>query len=564
MTKVVQQSYVYGPTSTPLLGETIGQNLHRTVTTYPTQEALVAPTQHVRLTYQQLWEQTTIVARALLAKGIRRGDRVGLWAPNRYEWVLVQYAAALIGVIIVSLNPALQFTELLFSINQSEIKTIFSVVKYRENDHCKVIDKIRSKAPSLTDVLYFAHPTWENFLQLAALKEDTVLHHAMRSVQFDDVLCIQYTSGATGEPKGVTLSHHGTLNNAYFTTGRLQYTPVDRVCLPIPLFHTFSMVLGSLGTMTRGATLVLPGEQFQAETVLQTIEAERCTSLLAVPTMYRSLLTRLKVSPHKVSTLRTGIMGGAVCSSAIVKDTIEKLHLKELTICYGMTETSPTATQTVIGTPVEKLCTTVGTVHDHVELKIVDLTTGNIVPRSQEGEICTRGYSVMLKYWDSPEATNAVIDAARWMHTGDKGSMDEEGYLTVTGRIKDIIIRGGENISPMEIEDCINWNDAVAEVHVVGVPDETYGEEVMAWVKLVDGCTVTVEELRTLCKNHIAPYKVPRYWKFVTDEFPAETASAACKAALKELVATKERLSDPSIIDSRKEGTASGKRPREA
>ena len=528
-----QLSYVHGDSSIPLLGETIGENLKKTVERFPKNDALICSHQNYRATYEEFYEQTSQVAKAILHLGAKPGDRVGIWSPNRYEWVLLQYATARIGVILVNVNPAYRTSELIFVLNQSQIKYIFASLSFKTSNYKKMVDDAREFTSTLVDEVFFDE-NWDDFLKGAAHISDEELQNYESQIQFDDPVNIQYTSGTTGFPKGVTLSHHNILNNGYFIGIRLHYTEKDRVCIPVPFYHCFGMVIGNLCCTAHGSTMVIPNDSFDPKLTLEVVEKEKCTSLYGVPTMFIATLHELDLKNYDLSSLRTGVMAGAVCPPEVMKRVENQMNMKEVTICYGMTETSPVSTQTKIGTPFEKQIHSVGTIHDHLEIKIINPETGKIVNRGENGELCTRGYSVMLKYWDNPEATHQVLDSARWMHTGDLAMMDEEGYIHISGRIKDLIIRGGENISPKEIEDFLYQYPNVLDAQVIGVPSEKFGEEVMAWIKVREGFSLTEEELVNFCKGQIAHYKVPKYWKFV-QEFPMTISGKVRKVEMREM-----------------------------
>lgn len=528
-----QLSYVHGDSSIPLLGETIGENLKKTVNKFPKNDALICSHQNYRATYEEFYEQTSQVAKAILHLGAKPGDRVGIWSPNRYEWVLLQYATARIGVILVNINPAYRTSELIFVLNQSQIKYIFASLSFKTSNYKKMVDDAREFTSTLVDEVFFDE-NWDDFLKGAAHISDEELQNYESQIQFDDPVNIQYTSGTTGFPKGVTLSHHNILNNGYFIGIRLHYTEKDRVCIPVPFYHCFGMVIGNLCCTAHGSTMVIPNDSFDPKLTLEVVEKEKCTSLYGVPTMFIATLHELDLKNYDLSSLRTGVMAGAVCPPEVMKRVENQMNMKEVTICYGMTETSPVSTQTKIGTPFEKQIHSVGTIHDHLEIKIINPETGKIVTRGENGELCTRGYSVMLKYWDNPEATHQVLDSARWMHTGDLAMMDEEGYIHISGRIKDLIIRGGENISPKEIEDFLYQYPNVLDAQVIGVPSEKFGEEVMAWIKVREGFSLTEEELVNFCKGQIAHYKVPKYWKFV-QEFPMTISGKVRKVEMREM-----------------------------
>jgi len=528
-------SYTNGASNIPLLGETIDENLRKTVAKFPNNDALISAHQHYRATYTEFYEQVTAVAKGLIALGVKSGDRVGIWSPNCYEWTLLQYATAKIGAIMVNINPAYRTSELIYVINQSGLSYIFSAIQFKTSHYKKMIDDAREFTDTLRKEVYWGE-SWEYFLAQGKKVSDEKLQAYEAKVQFDDPVNIQYTSGTTGNPKGVTLTHHSILNNAYFIGVRMNYTDKDRVCIPVPFYHCFGMVIGNLCCTAHGATMVIPNDSFDATKTLEAVERERCTSLYGVPTMFISELYTLDRHPYDLSSLRTGVMAGALCPPEIMKRVKEQMNMHEITICYGMTETSPVSTQTRIGVPFEKQIHSVGTIQDHIEIKIINPETKAIVPRGESGELCTRGYSVMLKYWNSPQATAQVIDEQRWMHSGDLAMMDEDGYIHISGRIKDLIIRGGENISPKEIEDFLYTYEGVMDAQVIGVPSKKFGEEVMAWIKPNEGVTLTEEELRNFCKDRIAHYKVPRYWKFV-NEFPMTISGKIRKVEMREIAA---------------------------
>lgn len=525
-------SYVYGTSEVSLLGQTIGANLKSTVEKYPHQEALVCVHQNYRATYQEFYNQTTAVAKALLFLGAKAGDRIGIWSSNRYEWVLLQYATARIGTILVNINPAYRTHELTYVLNQSEVRFIFSSLSFKTSNYKEMVEYAKEVCPALEHEIFFDE-NWEYFVNNGQEISDEVLHSFEEHVQFDDPVNIQYTSGTTGFPKGVTLSHHNILNNGYFIGIRLKYTEKDRVCIPVPFYHCFGMVIGNMCCTAHGACMVIPNDSFDPEITLKAVSDEKCTSLYGVPTMFIAELAVKDFDSYDFSSLRTGVMAGSVCPPEIMKKVESLMNIKEMSICYGMTETSPVSTQTLIGTPLEKQVSTVGTVQDHLEIKIID-ENGRTLQRGEHGELCTRGYSVMLKYWNDPENTKKVLDDARWMHTGDMAVMDKDGYITISGRIKDLIIRGGENISPKEIEDFLYTYTNILDVQIIGVPSEKFGEEVMAWVKVRKGFTITAEELQEYCKGRIAHYKVPKYWKFV-DEFPMTISGKIRKVEMREI-----------------------------
>ena len=526
-------SYACGISDIPLKGETIGQNLRQIAAKFPERTALISEYQQYRANYSEFLEQVEQVAKALMAHGIRRGDRVGIWSPNRYEWVLVQYATALMGAIMVNINPGYKLSGLRYALEQSRIDLLIASSHFRKTDYIKMLDELRPDClyPKQTVII---DRDWATFLSSASQVSDARLAEREASLQFDDPVNIQYTSGTTGYPKGATLSHHNILNNGFFIGERLKYTEKDIVCLPVPFYHCFGMVLGNMAIVTHGACIVIPGEFFDPEQVLQTVENERCTSLYGVPTMFIAELDLPDFAKYNLKSLRTGIMAGAPCPIDTMHKVQSLMNMTEICVCYGMTETSPVSTESCTDDPLELRVTTVGTVHPHVEIKIIDPESGAIVPRGTAGELCTRGYSVMLGYWDNPEDTKAIIDETRWLHSGDIAVMDENGYVSIVGRIKDLIIRGGENISPKEIEDFLIVHEGVSDVQVIGVYSEKYGEEVMAWIKPRPGYNVSAESLHTYCKGRIATFKIPRYWKFV-DAFPMTVTGKIRKIEMREI-----------------------------
>lgn len=528
----MSQSYVHGASSAHLLGETIGENLKHTVERFADHEALVCPFQDYRATYQELWDLTGLAARGLMAHGVKKGDRVGIWAPNRYEWTVLQYATARIGAILVNLNPAYRTAELEYALRQSSVSFLALAKSFRTADYGAMLDEVRDQCPELRESLVLDE-SWDSLLREGAAVSQTNLADREATIQFDEPINIQYTSGTTGFPKGATLSHHNILNNGYFVGETLHLTEADRVCIPVPFYHCFGMVLGNLACTTHGACMVVPAEAYDPRIVMETVEAERCTALYGVPTMFIGELDHPDFDSFDFSSLRTGIMAGSPCPAEVMKKVQSRMNMTEVTICYGMTETSPVSTQSTTDDPLEKRVSTVGRVHPHVEIKVVDPATGLVVPSGMAGELCTRGYSVMLGYWADDDATRDAIDAGRWMHTGDLAIMDDEGYLNIVGRIKDMIIRGGENVYPREIEEYLYRHPDVADVQVIGVPSERYGEEVMAWVKPREGSSSTEEDLREFCRDHIASFKIPRYWRFV-DEFPMTVTGKVQKFKMRE------------------------------
>ncbi|MCT4601438.1 MAG: AMP-binding protein [Marinifilum sp.] len=528
-----QLSYEHGSSEMPLLGETITERLRKTVELFPDRDALVVPYQDYRVTYKVFWKQIEEVAKGLLAFGVKKGDRVGIWSPNRHEWVIVQFATARIGAILVNVNPAYKASELKFALRQSEISLLIMSKNFRKTNYFEIIQEVRKSCIHLKQIVILDRD-WQALIEAGKRITTKEIEDIESSLQFDDPINIQYTSGTTGFPKGATLTHHNILNNGYFIGERLHYTEKDRVCIPVPFYHCFGMVLGNLACITHGSAMIIPGEAFDAETVLKTVQDEKCTSLYGVPLMFIAELEHPNFEQYDLSSLRTGIMAGASCPEKAMREVQEKMNMKDVAICYGMTETSPVSTQTFVDDKLNKRVSTVGRVHPHQEIKIINPTTGKIVSRGETGEFCTRGYSVMLKYWNNEEATNAVIDDAGWMHTGDVASMDKEGYVTITGRIKDMIIRGGENISPFEIEEYLHTHESISEVYVIGVPDYKYGEVVMAWIKFKEGRLASEDELREYCRGQIATYKIPKYFKF-TDEFPTTVTGKIRKVEMREI-----------------------------
>ncbi|ABS27183.1 AMP-binding protein [Anaeromyxobacter sp. Fw109-5] len=526
-------SYVSGTSSVPLLGETVGENLRRTTARFPEREALVSVQQGYRATYRELWEQTSELARALLVRGVRKGDRVGVWSPNRYEWVVLQYACARVGAILVNVNPAYRVHELEHALRHAGVSTLVLARAFRQADYVSMVREVRLRCPELRQTIVI-DDEWTDLRQDARRLSEEELSNVERSLQFDEPINIQYTSGTTGFPKGATLSHHNILNNGYFVGQHLRYTEHDRVCIPVPFYHCFGMVMGNLACTSAGATMVIPAESFEPRAVMRTVQEERCTSLYGVPTMFIAELEHPEFASFDFSSLRTGIMAGSPCPIEVMKRVQRDMHMPEVTICYGMTETSPVSTQSRVNDPLDKRVSTVGQVHPHVEIKIVDPTTGRVVPRGAPGELCTRGYSVMLGYWDDAAATRAAIDAGRWMHTGDLATLDAEGYVKIVGRIKDMVLRGGENVFPREVEEFLYTIPGISDVQVIGVPDAKYGEELMAWVKLRPGVTLDGEAIRRLCRGKIATYKIPRYYKFV-DAFPMTVTGKVQKFRMREL-----------------------------
>jgi len=534
-------SYEHGSSNLPLLGETIIERLRKTVQLFGDRDALIVPYQNYKATYLEFWQQIEEVAKGLLAFGVKKGDRVGIWSPNRHEWVIVQFATARIGAILVNVNPAYKAAELKFALRQSEISLLIMSEGFRKTNYFEIIQEVRQSCIHLKQIVILDRD-WLALIEAGKRISTAQIEEIETQLQFDDPINIQYTSGTTGFPKGATLTHHNILNNGYFIGERLHYNETDRVCIPVPFYHCFGMVLGNLACITHGSAMVIPGEAFDAETVLQTIQNEKCTSLYGVPLMFIAELEHPNFEKYNLNSLRTGIMAGASCPEKAMLEVQEKMNMKEVAICYGMTETSPVSTQTFVNDELSKRVGTVGRVHPHQEIKIIEPETGKIVERGESGEFCTRGYSVMLKYWNNEEATKSVIDDTGWMHTGDLACMDKDGYVTITGRIKDMIIRGGENISPFEIEEFFHSHESISEVYVIGVPDYKYGEVVMAWIKFKDEKSASEEELRDYCKGQIATYKIPKYFKFTT-EFPTTVTGKIRKVEMREISSNELELS---------------------
>jgi fatty-acyl-CoA synthase len=540
MPSATQPSYSHGTSATPLLGETIGDNLRRIAGQFGGSEAVVdAPTGR-RWTYRQLDADTDALARGLLAAGIQARDRVGIWSPNCAEWVLLQFATAKIGAILVNINPAYRSHELEFVLRQSEVRLLVSAESFKTTSYRAMIDEVGNGPDGLDGlerVIFLGTPEWDELFTTGQSADAGALARREAELAFDDPINIQYTSGTTGFPKGATLSHHNILNNGFFTGEMCAYTERDRVCIPVPFYHCFGMVLGNLAAITHGACIVIPAPGFEPAATLRATADERCTSLYGVPTMFIAELALPDFADYDLSMLRTGIMAGSPCPVEVMKRVISEMHMAEVTIAYGMTETSPVSCQTRPDDDTERRVSTVGRVHPHVEVKIINPDNGLVLPRGEPGEMCTRGYSVMLGYWNEPDKTAEAIDAGRWMHTGDLAVMDEAGYLNIVGRIKDMVIRGGENVYPREVEEFLYTHPAIEDVQVIGVPDEKYGEELCAWVKLRPGAELTEEDVRAFCVGKIAHYKVPRYVRF-TEEFPMTVTGKVQKFKMRETSVT--------------------------
>jgi fatty-acyl-CoA synthase len=537
---MTQISYDHGVSDKKLLGETIGAFFDRAVETWRDREALVVRQQNVRWSWGELGRRVDDLAAGLLSLGLERGDRVGIWAPNRSEWTLAQFATAKAGLILVNVNPAYRRSELEYAMNKVECKALILAPALKTSNYLEITDDLvkANKLPHLKHIVRLGSektPGMLNFDDVATAggnAERMKLADLGPKLQFDDAINIQFTSGTTGHPKGATLSHHNILNNGYFVAEGLKLTPADRLCIPVPLYHCFGMVMGNLGCLTHGATMVYPAEAFDPLATLQAIAEERCTALFGVPTMFIAQLDHPEFARFDLRSLRTGIMAGSPCPIEVMKKVQSQMNMGEVTIAYGMTETSPVSTQCATDDPVERRVSTVGQVLPHIEIKIVD-PEGKAVPRGETGEFCTRGYSVMKGYWNDAEKTRDAIDEAGWMRTGDLATMDEEGYVNIVGRLKDMVIRGGENVYPREIEEFLYSHPKIQDVQVIGVPDPRYGEEICAWIKLKAGQTATPEEIREFCKGQIAHYKIPRYIEFVP-EFPMTITGKIQKFVMRE------------------------------
>jgi fatty-acyl-CoA synthase len=544
-------SYVHGAVDTPLLGETLGAAFDRAVARHGERPGLIVRQQSIRWSYRELGERVNAFATGLLALGMQPGDRAAIWAPNCAEWVIAQFATAKAGIILVNINPAYRLSEVEYALNKVGCRALITATAFKTSDYIGMVNTLApelagstpgklnaAQLPSLEMVIQIGGPkapgafAFDHVLRMGGAAQRARLSELARTLQFDDAINIQFTSGTTGAPKGATLTHHNVLNNGYFIGEAMRYGENDRVCIPVPLYHCFGMVIGNLACITHGSAMVFPGEGFDPLATLQTVAEERCTSLYGVPTMFIAELEHPRFAEFDLSSLRTGVMAGAPCPTEIMRRCVDLMHLHDITICYGMTETSPVSTQTSIEDPLERRVSTVGRVHPHLEVKIIDVE-GRIVPRGTAGELCTRGYSVMLGYWNDPERTAQAIDAGRWMHTGDLGTIDADGYCNIVGRIKDLVIRGGENVYPREIEEFLYRHPKIQDVQVFGVPDERYGEELCAWVKIRAGESLTEDDVRAFCKGQIAHYKIPRHVRFV-EEFPMTVTGKMQKFLMRE------------------------------
>ena len=547
-------SYVSGAAGAPLLGDTVGAALATTVARFPDGDALVAIHQGVRYSYREFAVEVERVALGLLALGIEKGDRVGIWAPNCAEWTILQFATARVGAILVNINPAYRTGEFQFAMAHSGVRLLVTAARYKSSDYLDMLASVRPALPALERVVTIdgerASATDLVWPDLGAASTGATAEQlAAREQQLDadDPINIQYTSGTTGRPKGATLTHHNIVNNAYAMAGILGYTDADRVCIPLPLYHCFGMGVGNLGCVTTGATMVYPAATFEPVSTMQAVQDERCTSLYGVPTMWIAQLEHPRFSEFDLTSLRTGLMGGSPCPIEVMKRAVNDMHASEVCIVYGMTETAPISFMSRRDDDLERRVSTVGRVMPNVEAKVIDPTTGAALARGAAGEVCTRGYVVMRGYWDDPAATSEAVDSGGWMHTGDLGVIDDEGYLNIVGRMKDMMIRGGENIYPREIEEVLFQHPGVSSAQVIGVPDLLYGEELMAWVMLREGVTVDEEELRVFCRARLAHFKVPRYWQFV-DEFPMTVTGKIQKFRMREIAIEALGLSDAAAI----------------
>ncbi len=546
-------SYACGTSDEPLLGITIGDMFDLTVQLHPGNDALISRHQGISYTYLELKEKVDQCARGLLAAGLKKSERIGIWAPNRAEWLITQLASSKLGAILVNINPAYRLHELEYALNQSGCSAIVTADQFKSSNYTQMIyelvpelkDSVPGQLtaevlPSLRTVIRLSPEpspgmfTWDDLLDLAGRATTEDVQTIQRGLSFDEPINIQYTSGTTGKPKGATLSHHNILNNARLVAGIMNFTDRDRLIIPVPLYHCFGMVAGNLGCITYGATMIYPADGFEPKDVLEAVEQERATALFGVPTMFIAELEHPDFKKYDLSSLRTGVMAGALCPVEVMKKVNNLMHMGEVEIAYGMTETSPVSTQTRADAPLDKRVSTVGRVLPHTEIKIIDPETGQVVPIGQTGELCTRGYCVMLGYWNDPEKTREAIDDARWMHTGDLATMDEDGYISIVGRIKDMVIRGGENVYPREIEEFLYGHPKVSDVQVIGVPDVKFGEELMAWIKLHERDSATEDEIKDYCKGKIAYFKVPRYIKF-TDSFPMTVTGKVRKIEMREM-----------------------------
>lgn len=528
---------------------TIPENLAATIAEHGSRDALVACHQDVRWTYREFGERVHRLATGFLAAGLQRGDRIGLWSPNFAEWTLVQYATAELGIVLVNINPAYRTHELSYALNHSSCRWLIAAPEFKTSDYRAMTESVRHEVPALERSVFFWDPDWDELCDGDASRSDDV-RAITNNLDADDPINIQYTSGTTGFPKGATLTHRNILNNGYFVTGGQELVPGDRLCIPVPFYHCFGMVMGNLGSTSRGVTMVIPGDAFDPRAVLDAVQNEKCTALYGVPTMFIAEMGLDDFADYDLSTLRTGVMAGSLCPVEVMKRCISEMNLVDMSICYGMTETSPVSTQTLPGDSLEHRTESVGVVHPHVEIQVVDPATGATLPRGETGEFCTRGYSVMQGYWNDDEKTAAAIDADGWMHTGDLAVMADDGYVNIVGRIKDMVIRGGENIYPKEIEEFLYTHPDIDDVQAIGVPDERYGEELMVWVQPRSGANVDIESIRSFCDGKIAHFKIPRYVK-VVDDFPMTVTGKIRKIEMRE-----KSIADLGLTDIQDAGGA--------
>jgi len=532
------EAYARGAETVPLLEETIGANLDRAIERWPERDALVSCAENVRMSWREFGAAVRRVACALLGAGLRTGDRVGIWSPNRHEWTLVQYAAARIGVILVNINPAYRTSELEYALRQSGCRLLIAAESFKSSDYRAMVGEVEGALDGLERTVFLGGEEWEAFLAEGANVDPAEVTRIGEGLSATDPINIQYTSGTTGYPKGATLTHRNILNNGYFVGEYCRFSEEDRLCIPVPFYHCFGMVMGNLGCTSHGTTMVIPAPGFDPAATLAACAEERCTALYGVPTMFIAMLGDPQFETYDLTSLRTGIMAGSPCPVEVMKRVMDVMHMREVSIAYGMTETSPVSTQTAPDDPVDKRVGSVGRVHPWVEVKVIDPGTGETVERGETaGELCTRGYSVMRGYWEDPERTAEAIDPDRWMHTGDLATMDADGYVAIVGRIKDLVIRGGENVYPREVEEFLYGHPAIADVQVIGVPDERYGEELMACVIRREGAELDAEGVREFCRGRIAHFKVPRYVRFV-ESFPMTVTGKVQKFKLREEAAT--------------------------
>lgn len=560
MTKL-EMSYSRGATDTPLIEETIGAFFDAMIERFPDKEAVVSCHQGIRYTYLELQREVDRMASALLRAGLKPGDRIGIWSHNNVEWLVTQFATAKAGVILVNINPAYRVAELEYALAKVECKALIVMPSFKTTDYLEMIRSIApevsgavpgrlesAKLPSLKTVIQIGNDTVPGFMRFSDLlatgdSADQAVHSLGARLRNTDAINIQFTSGTTGSPKGATLTHRNVLNNGFFIGEAMRLSPDDRLCIPVPLYHCFGMVVGNLAALTHGTTIVYPNDAFEAVSVLRAVQDERCTALHGVPTMFIAELDHPRFKEFDLSTLRTGVMAGSPCPIEVMKRVVNEMHMGEVTIAYGMTETSPASCQSTTDTPLEKRVSTIGKVLPHLELKVISPESGEILPVGAVGELCTRGYSVMRGYWKDAAKTSEAIDAEGWMHSGDLATIDEDGYVNIAGRIKDLVIRGGENVYPREVEEFLYRHPAIQDVQVIGVPDQKYGEELCAWAILRDGATLSEDGLRAFCKGQIAHYKIPRYIRFV-ESFPMTVTGKIQKFVMREMMKEELRLKD--------------------